>query len=135
HVGLLWCYGWCYDLARVTVSSAREWSPAWRASSKPSDSGPRWARVGWFSWPAHRELEVQPNGYDPRTLFLAFVPARRTLDTAGVQGPRHEAGPGLGARVPGHPVQTPRRFVERVAGLVGLTGSSSMACSYSPSRT
>src|SRR5688572_7097863 len=67
-------------------------------------------RVGWFSWTALREFEVQPNGDDPPSLFLAFLPDRRILDIAGVQGYRHEAGPGLGARVPGHPVQTPRRF-------------------------
>src|SRR5262245_21518324 len=80
----------------------------------------RGPRVGWFSWTALRELEVQANGYDPRSLFLASLPDRRVLDTAGVQGHRHEAGPGPGARVPSHPVQTPRRFVERVAGLVLL---------------
>src|SRR5262249_61035583 len=83
-------------------------------------AGPAVARVGWFPWTPLRELKVQPNGYEPRSLFLAFPPDRRILDIAGVQGHRHEAGPGLGARVPGHPVQTPRRFVERVAGLVLL---------------
>ena len=68
----------------------------------------------------HFAQAVEPNGDDPRSLFLAFLPDRRILDIAGVQGHRHEAGPGLGARVPGHPLQTPRRFVKRVAGLVLL---------------
>src|SRR3954465_4754049 len=51
HIGLLWCYG-----PAEVASSAREWSPAWRASSKASDSGPRRARVGWFSGTALREF-------------------------------------------------------------------------------
>src|SRR5262249_14278463 len=51
HIGLLWCYGWCYGLAGITVCSAGEWSPAWRASSKASDSGPPRAQVGWFHGP------------------------------------------------------------------------------------
>src|SRR5262249_46314879 len=29
HIGLLWCYGWCYGLAGITVCSAGEWSPTW----------------------------------------------------------------------------------------------------------
>src|SRR5262245_10132017 len=120
HIGLLWCYGWWYGLAGVTVSSAREWSPAWRASSKASDSGPPWARVGWFSWTALRALGGQPNGYDPRSLFLALLRDRRFLGVAGVQDHRQEAGPGLAARVPGHPVHRSRRLVERIPGLVGL---------------
>src|SRR5262249_53189351 len=62
HIGLLWCYGWCNGLAGITVCSAGEWSPAWRASSKASDSGPPRAQVGWFSCTALREFEVRPNG-------------------------------------------------------------------------
>src|SRR5262245_22396406 len=87
------------------------WSPAWHASSKASDSGPPWARVGWFSWTALREFEVQPNGYEPRSLFLALLRDRRFLGVAGVQDHRQEAGPGLTARVPGHPVHRSRRLV------------------------
>src|SRR5262245_19796070 len=77
-----------------------------------------WVSPGYFFVGSGMEFEVQPNRYDPRSLILAFLPDRRILDIAGVQGYRHEAGPSLGARVPGHPVQTPGRFVERVAGLV-----------------
>ena len=74
-IGLLGCYG----LAGITVCSAGEWSPAWRASSKASDSGPPRAQVGWFSWTALREFEVQPNGYEPRSLFLALLRDCRSL--------------------------------------------------------
>src|SRR5437764_9555268 len=98
-LGLLWCYG----LAGITVCSAGEWSPAWRAPSKASDSGPPRAQVGWFSWTALREFEVQPNGYEPRSLFLALHRDRRFLGVAGVQDHRQEAGLVLGARIPGHP--------------------------------
>jgi hypothetical protein len=37
-----------------------------------------------------------------------------------VQDHRQEEGPGLAARVLGHPVHSPRRFVERFPSLVGL---------------
>jgi hypothetical protein len=76
--------------------------------------------VGWFSWTALREFEVQPNGYDPRSLFLALLRDRHFLGVAGVQDHRQEAGPGLAARVPGHPVHRSRRLVERIPGLVAL---------------
>src|SRR5215831_13986073 len=89
-----WCYGWCYGLAGITVCSAGEWSPAWRASSKASDSGPPRAQVGWFSWAALREFDVQPNGYEPRSLFLALLRDRDLFGVAGVQDHREEAGPG-----------------------------------------
>src|SRR5262249_48968950 len=120
HIGRLWCYGWCYGLAGITVCSAGEWSPAWRASSKASDSGTPRAQVGWFSWTALREFEVQPNGYEPRSLFLALLRDCRFFGAAGVQDHREEAGPGLATRIPGHPVHRSRRLVERVAGLVFL---------------
>src|SRR4029077_16429014 len=89
-VTLLWCYGWCYGLAGITVCSAGEWSPAWRASSKASDSGPPRAQVGWFSWTPLREFEVQPNGYEPRSLFLALLRDRDLPGVAGVQDHREE---------------------------------------------
>src|SRR3954451_9850569 len=93
---------------------------AWRAASKASDSGPPRARVGWFSWTALRELGVQPNGYEPRSLFLALLRDRHFLGVAGVQDHREEAGPGLVTRIPGHPVHRSRRLVERIPGLVYL---------------
>src|SRR5688500_5408678 len=74
--------------------------------------------VGWLSWTALREFEGQSNGYDPRSLFLALLRDRRFLGVAGVQDHRQEAGPGLAARVPGHPVHRSRRLVERIPGLV-----------------
>src|SRR5262245_36855137 len=120
HIGLRGCYGWCYGLAGVTFSSAREWSPAWRASWKASDSGPPRAQVGWFSWTALREFEVQPNGYEPRSLFLALLRDCRFFGVAGVQDHREEAGRGLATRIPGHPVHRSRRLVERIPGLVFL---------------
>src|SRR5262245_2374974 len=69
---------------------------------------------------ALREFEVQPNGYEPRSLFLALLRDGRFFGVAGVQDHREEAGPGLATRIPGHPVHRPRRLVERVPGLVGL---------------
>src|SRR5262249_9785948 len=109
-----------FGLAGITVCSAGEWSPAWRASPKASDSGPPRAQVGWLSWRALREFEVEPTAYEPRSLFLALLRDRDLFGVAGVQDHRQEAGPGLGARVPGHPVHRSRRLVERIPGLVGL---------------
>src|SRR5437588_6398923 len=76
--------------------------------------------VGWFSWTALREFEVQPNGYEPRSLFLALLRDCRFFGVAGVQDHRDEAGPGLATRIPGHPVQRPRWLLERIPGLVFL---------------
>src|SRR5262249_3788332 len=50
--------------------------------------------AGWFSWTALREFEVQPNGYEPRSLFLALLRDRDLFGVAGVQDHREEAGPG-----------------------------------------
>src|SRR5262249_41873076 len=69
---------------------------------------------------ALREFEVQPNGYEPRSLFLALLRDCRFFGVAGVQDHREEAGPGLATRIPGHPVHRSRRLVERIPGLVGL---------------
>src|SRR5262245_59272704 len=60
-----------------------------------------------------------PIGYS-RTPFLEFLSDRRILDIAGMQGHCQEAGPSLGARVPGHAMHAPRRFVKRFPGLVSL---------------
>ena len=91
-----------------------------RASSKASDSGPPRAQVGWFSWTALREFEVQPNGYEPRSLFLALLRDRDLFGVAGVQDHREEARLRGLARVPRHPVDAAGRLVECVPGLVGL---------------
>src|SRR5437763_3720738 len=115
-LGLLWCYG----LAGITVCSAGGWSPAWRAYSKASDSGPPRAQVGWFSWTALREFEVRPNGYEPGSLFLALLRDCRFFGVAGVQDHREEARLRRLARIPGHPVDRSRRLVERIPGLVFL---------------
>ena len=89
----------CIDNAmRVLRLSAR------RTSSKASDSGPPRARVGWFSLTALRELEVQPNGYRRRSLFLALLRDCRLFRVAGVQDHREEAGPGLVTRIPARPM-------------------------------
>src|SRR5215831_15487376 len=109
-----------HGLAGITVCSAGEWSPAWRASSKASDSGPPRAQVGWFSWTALPEFEVQPNGYEPRSLLRALLRDCRFSGVAGVQDHREEAGPGLATRIAGHPVHRSRRLVERIPGLVFL---------------
>ena len=55
-----------------------------------------------------------------RSLLLALLRDRHFLGVAGVQDHRQEVGPGLAARVPGHPVHRPRRLVEHFPGLVGL---------------
>src|SRR5262249_25836902 len=119
-INILWCYVWCHGLAWITVCSAAEWSPARRASSKESDSGPPRAQVGWISLTALREFEVQPNGYEPRSLLLALLRECRFFGVAGVQDHREEAGPGLATRIPGDPVHRSRRLVERMPGLVFL---------------
>src|SRR5512135_889267 len=69
---------------------------------------------------ALRESEVQPNGYEPRSLFLALLRDCRFFGVAGVQDHREEAGPCLATRIPGHPVHRSRRLVERIPGLVFL---------------
>src|SRR5262245_13762703 len=92
----------------------------WRASSKASDSGPPRAQVDSFSWTALREFEVQPNGYEPRSLFVAFLRDCRFFGVGGVQDHREEAHLRSLGRIPGHPVHRSRRLVERIPGLVFL---------------
>src|SRR4051794_18117712 len=70
--------------------------------------------------PALREFEVRSIGYEPRSLFLALLRDRDFFGVAGVQDQGEEAGPGLGTRIPGHPVHRSRRLVERIPGLVLL---------------
>src|SRR5438270_559410 len=61
-----------------------------------------------------------PNGYEPRSLFLALLRDCRFLGVAGVQDHREEARLRRLARIPGHPVHGSRRLVERIPGLVFL---------------
>src|SRR5262245_64605620 len=77
---------------------------AWRALP-PSSGGPGShratpCRAGLRS--SLREFEVQPNGYAPRTLFLALLRDCRFFDVAGVQDHREEARLRRLARIPGH---------------------------------
>src|SRR6516165_7686598 len=96
------------------MSLDRRLASAWRASSKASDSGAPRAQVGWFSWTALREFEVRPNGYEPRSLFLALLRHRDLFSVAGVQDHREEARLRRLARVPRHPVHRSRRLVEPI---------------------
>ena len=68
----------------------------------------------------HFSFMRPPIRYAPRALLLALLPDRHLLGIARVQDHRQEAGRGLAARVLGHPVHRPRRFVERLSGLEGL---------------
>src|SRR4051794_33568782 len=65
-------------------------------------------------------VRSQPNGYEPRSLFLALLLRDRDLfGVAGVQDHREEARLRRLALVPRHPVDAAGRLVECVPGLVG----------------
>src|SRR6516162_412209 len=91
-----------------------------RPRRRVTRGAPPRAQVGWFSWTVLREFEVRPNGYEPRSLFVALLRDRDLFGVAGVQDHREEAHLRRLARVPRHPVDAAGRLVERIPGLVGL---------------
>src|SRR5262245_39111162 len=120
---------WAFSGDRVRATTACPRASNWAISGRPIAPVPPAMKIFIYAPPLNEWncLLNKPDGARPqlpigysRTLFLAILPNRRILDIARVQDDRQEAGPGLVARVPGHAVHAPRRFVERFPGLVSL---------------